>query len=63
MQKIELSPEEAEVLREMLQHYDNELDIEVFRTDSPAFKERLKHRRVITEDLLAKLGPAPVGSA
>ena len=62
MQNFEFSPEELEVLREVLQHGLNEIDVEVFRTDTHDFKEMLKHRRQIMEHILAKLSPTAVGA-
>src|SRR5579859_6903149 len=55
MQKLELTLEEAEVLKEVLQHGLTEVDVEVFRTDTRDFKEMLKHRR----DLLDALQKVP----
>ena len=55
MQNGELTYDESEVLREVLQHAVNELDIEIGRTDTHDFKEKLKQRRLILENLLSKL--------
>ena len=55
MQKIELTSEEAEILRDILQYNLKEIDIEVFRTDTHDFKEKLKHRRHVIEHLLGRL--------
>jgi hypothetical protein len=55
MQKFELTTEEAEVLRDILQHNLNELDVEVFRTDTHDFKEMLRHRRDVIERILGRL--------
>jgi NifB/MoaA-like Fe-S oxidoreductase len=60
MQNIEFSPEEAEVLREILQHGVSEIDVEVFHTDTHKFKEMLKHRRQVLENILIKLSAVPV---
>lgn len=60
MQTFELTAEEMEVLREILQHELTQMEVEVFRTDSRDFKEMLKHRRDILEHLMAKLSNAPV---
>ncbi|HWI58749.1 MAG TPA: hypothetical protein VNZ22_16105 [Bacillota bacterium] len=62
MQTFEFTPEEQEVMREVLQHSITEIDVEVFRTDTHDFKEMLKHRRDILEHLLAKLTAAPVAA-
>jgi hypothetical protein len=60
MQKLEFSPEELDLLREILQHALSELDVEVFRTDTHAFKALLKGRRELMEHILAKLPEAPI---
>jgi hypothetical protein len=60
MQKLEFSPDESELLREMLQHALNELDVEVFRTDTHDFKTILKGRRDLMEHILTKLTQEPV---
>ena len=62
MQAIEFSDEEAEVLREILRHGLSGIDIEVFRTDSRDFKEKLKHRRQVLEQLLEKMSHAPAAT-
>ena len=60
MQNLELNIEEMEILRDILQHNLSELEVEVFRTDTHEFKERLKQRRGIIEQILKKLAvPAP----
>jgi hypothetical protein len=55
MQNFELTAEELEVLRDILQHNLSEIDVEVFHTDTHDFKEMLKRRRNTVEHLLAKL--------
>jgi len=55
MQKLEFSPEELELLRDMLQHSLSDLNVEVFRTDTRDFKAILKGRRELMEHILAKL--------
>lgn len=60
MQTIEFSAEEVELLREVLQHKADETDVEMFRTDTHDFKEKLKHQRAIIEQILAKLSHAPL---
>ncbi len=59
MQTIELSAEEREVLHDVLEREFKEIDMEVLRTDTRDFKELLKHRRMILEQLLVKLAAAP----
>jgi septin family protein len=60
MQSIEFTTEEIEVLREVLRHKIDEADIEVFRTDMHDFKQMLKHRRDLLEEILSKISPVPV---
>jgi hypothetical protein len=55
MKTLKLTAEEAEVLREVLQHGRDQIDIEVFRTDTHDFKELLKHRRELLDQMLARL--------
>jgi hypothetical protein len=63
MQKLELTLEEAEVLKELLQHGLTEVDVEVFRTDTHDFKEMLKHRRDVLGHVMTKLTAMPVGAS
>ena len=60
MPNIEFTPEELDILRDLLENELKKLDVEVFRTDTHEFKELLKHRRSILEHVLAKLSPVPV---
>jgi len=60
MQKFELTTEETEVLRDILQHSRNEVDVEVFRTDTHDFKEMLRHRRNVIEHILGKFAAPAV---
>lgn len=55
MQTTELSPEELEVLTEVLNHELEAINLEVFRTDTHDFKEKLKRRRAVLERLLEKV--------
>jgi hypothetical protein len=55
MQRIEFTNEELELLREMLQKQDEEIGVEILRTDTFGFKELLKHRRVVLENILNKI--------
>ena len=61
MQCIEFTPEELDVLREVLQHKMEEASVEMFRTDTHDFKQMLKHRQQVMEHILAKLS-TPVSS-
>lgn len=60
MQTIEFTMEELEVIREVLRHKIEEVDIEMFRTDTHDFKQMLKHRRDVFEHMLTKIERAPV---
>ena len=62
MQHLELTPEEVESLREVLTHKIEEMDLEMFRTDTHDFKQMLKHRSEVLEHLLAKLNLVPAGA-
>ncbi len=55
MLRIEFTPKEADVLRDLLQHEFSQIDVEVFRTDAYEFKHMLKERREILERILTKL--------
>ena len=59
MQNVELNREELDVLREVFEHAINELDIEIGRTDTHDFKEKLKRRRAVMDRILVKLTSAP----
>jgi len=60
MHTVEFTPEELDVLREVLRHKLDEADVELFRTDTHDFKQILKHRRDVLEHVLAKLSSVPV---
>ncbi len=59
MGRVELNAEEVEVLREVISHLINEMDVEVLRTDTRDFKELLKHRREVLERVLSRLEAVP----
>lgn len=56
MVRIELDAHEAEVLRETLLVGVSELRDEIAKTDSQAFRDRLKEKRETLEKLLGSLG-------
>ena len=62
MQSIEFSMEEVELLREVLRHKIDEVDVEVFRTDAHDFKQMLKHRRDLLQHMLTKVSTVPVAA-
>jgi hypothetical protein len=60
MQMLELTADEFEVLADLLQRGISEIDVEVFRTDRREFRDMLKRRRAILEQVRAKLGAEQV---
>ncbi len=60
MNELHLTSEEIEVLRDLLRHTIDEMDVEVFRTDTHNFKQMLKHRRETIEHILNKISAVPV---
>jgi hypothetical protein len=62
MKTIEITPEEEQVLREVLQHHLTDMDVEVFHTDTYSYKEMLKRRRSALQEILMKLSSVPVGA-
>jgi hypothetical protein len=55
MMQIELSRDEAELLRNVLQHQVRELDREISRTDSLDFKHDLQETDRAMERILGRL--------
>jgi len=53
--RIELSAEEVEMLREILQSYLGDLRMEIADTDQMDFRELLKLREVFLKALLVRL--------
>jgi len=53
--KIELTQEEAELLRELLSFALSELRMEIADTDSSSYRETLKERKNTLKGLLEKL--------
>lgn len=60
MNELHFSSEEIDVLRELLRHVITDMDVEVFRTDTRDFKDKLKHRRDILEHILNRIDSMPV---
>jgi hypothetical protein len=56
--QIELNRDEVELLRDMLQHQVKELDKEINRTDSLAFKRGLQEDDRALERILGRLAAA-----
>ncbi|MEW5707975.1 MAG: hypothetical protein AB1830_03590 [Pseudomonadota bacterium] len=59
MTQLELSPEEREVLIEVLESFLSDLRMEIADTERLAFRERLKSREQIIKRLLEALRKAP----
>jgi len=57
MPTLELTPEEFELLREILEFNLSELRMEIVDTDNSRFKDGLKHRKHTMMDILEKLPP------
>lgn len=55
MIRIELSPEEQQVLREVLENSLTDLRVEIVSTDRLEFKDALKHRKSILSRILEEL--------
>jgi hypothetical protein len=56
--QIEFSRDEAELLRDTLQHHVEELDKEINRTDSLAFKRELRETDRTIERILGRIATA-----
>lgn len=57
MHRLDLSSEEAYVLRDTLQSYLSDLRMEIADTDRRDFRDQLKHRKTILERIAAALEP------
>lgn len=55
MYQVKLTPEEMEILDQVLQNSAATLELEIGHTDHQDFKNLLKHRRAILRTLIAKL--------
>jgi len=53
MVRIELDPNEAQVLRTVLESYLSDLRMEIADTDSMDFREQLKARKMILRKVVA----------
>jgi hypothetical protein len=60
MMRIELTPEERDLLREILDRNLNEVDLEIHRADTLGFKDMLKRRKQSLEHIIEKVNYAPV---
>ena len=55
MQTVEFTTEELAVLRDLLERATHDIDIEVLRTDTHDYKEMLKRRRNLLENILSRV--------
>ena len=55
MVQITLTPEEAMILRDVLNHYKSDLRMEIADTDTMDFREKLKNEEVFLNRLLQQL--------
>lgn len=60
MVRLELTPEEAEVLQKILSIFLSDLRMEIADTDSWEFRQTLKEQEEFLKSLLARL-PSPAG--
>ena len=56
MQNLQLTSEESQVLRDVVVHAMSEMDVEILHTDTHGFKEMLKRRRMLLNQVLVKIG-------
>ena len=57
MHRLELTSEEAYVLRETLESYLSDLRMEIADTDRKDFRDQLKHRKELLERITDALAP------
>lgn len=55
MMRIDFSPEETDLLREILERSLNELEVEIHRANKLGFKDMLKRRKQSLEHILEKV--------
>jgi uncharacterized UPF0160 family protein len=56
MARLELTPEDANLLAEILKRYKQDIRMEIANTEDKEFREALVRREDFMEDLLARLG-------
>ncbi|MBW3661166.1 MAG: hypothetical protein KY397_05980 [Gemmatimonadetes bacterium] len=57
--RVDLTDEEREILRTVLESYLSDLRMEIADTDSMDFREMLKRRKEVLHKVLDALGGAP----
>lgn len=55
MAEYRFDDDQERLMREVLEGYLHELSSEIFRTDTPAFKEDLKKKKDVARDILGRL--------
>jgi len=60
MFNIELTAEEAELLKDIFQSYFNDLRMEISHTDSMDFRDYLKSKEALLRRLMHELDEVPV---
>ncbi len=58
MVQLEMNEKEAEVLREVLENYNKELDVEIHRTESIEFRQALQERGKALNKIVSRLQKA-----
>lgn len=59
--RLEVTDEEAHLLREVLRSYLTDLRGEIVDTDNPEFKRQLKHERELLDAIAVRLDESPQG--
>jgi hypothetical protein len=59
--QLEVTDEEAHLLREVLRSYLTDLRGEIVDTDNPEFKRTLRHERELLDAIAARLEGSPEG--
>jgi hypothetical protein len=55
MAEYKFDDDQERLMREILEGYLHEVSSEIFRTDTPAFREDLKKKRAVARDILGRL--------
>lgn len=61
--QVDLTGEEREILRTVLESYLSDLRMEISNTDSKDFREMLKQRKEVVRKVLDAVGGAPAEPA
>lgn len=60
--RVDLTGEERQILRTVLESYLSDLRMEIANTDSKDFREMLKERKAVVRKVMDALGGAPGGT-